>query len=352
MSLKVLLLSHRFYPDLGGIETITEFLADSFSKAGHEVHLLTWSKDKTGKTFPFAVIRDPGYRKLFQEHRWADIVFENNPCMRLSWPGFFFDRPNIIGLHTWISRTNGNISWQDQFKFRWLKRAKQVIACSDIIRSKCWPEALVIGNPYRDDSFQILPGISRTHDFVFVGRLVSDKGADLAIKTFHILFNKKNERKEFYSKPTLTIIGDGPERTRLQNMVSEFGLDKHIIFKGSLHGSDLVKCLNLHRFILVPSRWEEPFGIVALEGMACGCIPIVSDRGGLPAVVGDAGLIFKTADVNSFASAIDQVLNDPLLEQKLRDAAPARLLRHQQNVISKQYLDVLNNSVENFSLAL
>jgi glycosyltransferase involved in cell wall biosynthesis len=254
-------------------------------------------------------------------------------------------------LHTWISRTNGKTSWQDQFKFKWLKRAKHVIACSDAIRTKCWPDALVIANPYKDDSFQILPETSRTKDFIFVGRLVSDKGADLAIKAFHILINKKKDQ-QFYSNTTLTIIGDGPEKTRLQNLVYELKLDKQIVFKGSLHGPDLVKCLNLHRFILVPSIWEEPFGIVALEGMACGCIPIVSDGGGLPAAVGNAGLVFKSGDANSLASAIEQLLNDPQLEQTLRDAAPVHLENHKQGIISKQYLNVINNSVENYSLAI
>src|SRR4051812_33559136 len=109
MPLKILFLSHKFYPDIGGIEINSEILAYAFSEAGHDVHLLTWSTDSTTKVFPFVVMRNPGKRALFQEHAWADIVFENNPCLRLAWPALLFGRPSVIALNTWVSRSDGKI---------------------------------------------------------------------------------------------------------------------------------------------------------------------------------------------------------------------------------------------------
>src|SRR5690606_40338743 len=91
----------------------------------------------------------------------------------------------------------------------------------------------------------------------------------------------------------LTIIGDGPEAPVLKALAVKYGLEHKVDFKGSLQGKELVDCLNQHKLILVPSRWEEPFGNVALEGMACGCIPVVSDGGGLAEAVGHAGLTFQ-----------------------------------------------------------
>ena len=51
----------------------------------------------------------------------------------------------------------------------------------------------------------------------------------------------------------------------------------------------MVEELNRHEIMVVPSRWNELFGVVALEGMACGCAMLVSDGGGLPDAVGYAG---------------------------------------------------------------
>ncbi|WP_018614262.1 glycosyltransferase family 4 protein [Segetibacter koreensis] len=348
MALKILFLTHKFYPDIGGIETISSLLACSFAKKGYDVHLLTWSADPTGKKFPFTVIRKPALQKLFQEHAWADMVFENNLCIRLSWPGLFYKRPTIIGLHTWISQVDGKVGWQDLFKYKWLKRATGVIACSDAVRRRCWPKALVIGNPYQEEIFRVLTDIPRTLDFVFLGRLVSDKGGALAIEAFHRLVCQEDGQKKESNRRILTIIGDGPERGNLQGLVAKLGIKDNVVFTGALGGEELVNCLNQHKFLLVPSIWEEPFGIVALEGMACGCVPIVSNGGGLPDAVGNAGLVFKRGDVDSLVAAIQKINNEPNLEQQLRNAAPAHLKKHKQSIVFEQYLDLLRKAVLSF----
>ena len=188
MSLKILFLSHKFYPDVGGIEVNSEILANAFHNAGHTVRLVTWSRESEDrKTFPFQVKRDPTVMSLIRDHVWADVVYENNPCLRLGWPSIFFHKPAVIALRTWVSRNDGTIKWQDKLKLRCLTRAKSVIAVSDSVRKKCWPAATVIGNPYRADIFKVHVGIKRNSNFAFLGRLVSDKGADLAIQALHQL---------------------------------------------------------------------------------------------------------------------------------------------------------------------
>jgi glycosyltransferase involved in cell wall biosynthesis len=346
MGLKILFLSHTFYPHLGGIEANSEVLAGAFTEAGHEVHLLTWSTDTTGKEFPYTVIRNPGKRKLFQEHAWADLVFENNPCFRLSWPSIFFGRPSVIVLNTWIRRTDGRLDMRDRIKIRWwLKRSKAIIAVSDAIRRGCWPAATVIENPFRINDFKIIADISRDTDFVFLGRLVSDKGADQAIMAIHRLKNSAYNKKFIEARMSLTIIGDGPDRQKLESLVSDLGLEDCVHFAGSLRGESLSRCLNRHRFMLVPSLWEEPFGNVVLEGMACGCLPISSDGGGLPEAIGDAGLTFRRGDVDSLVACILKLLNNPDLEKQLREAAPRHLEAHHPDIITRKYLQVIQKAV-------
>jgi glycosyltransferase involved in cell wall biosynthesis len=316
-------------------------MAEGFAAAGHDIHVLTTSEKNAGKNFPFQIIRKPDSKRLIREHRWADVVFENNPCLRMVWPALFTGRPSVVVLQTWISRSNGKQNLQDRLKKAWLNRADRVIAISKAVRERCFPLATLIHNPYRENDFRIIPGIEKTKDFIFLGRLVSDKGADIAIHAMELLIGQEMKNSPDGSRRSLTLVGDGPERSTLETLVKEKNLQEYIHFTGSMGGEELVKCLNRHRFLLVPSVWEEPFGIVALEGMACGCIPIVSDGGGLPDAVGNAGLIFRRGDVHDLSMRIQELLNNPDLIQKLKNAAREHLAEHQTKVITRKYLDII-----------
>ena len=339
--MKILFLSHYFYPQVGGIESNSELLAAAFTAAGHEVHLLTWSPDNSKRAFPYRITRNPRTRQLLQAHRWADLVFENNPCFRLGWPGIIFKRPTVTVINTWITRADGQTTLRDKIKTTWwLGRSTQVIAVSNAIQKACWPKAMVIGNPYRTDNFFIDPGIQGEADFVFLGRLVSDKGANQAIEAIYRL-------RQFGHYPRLTIIGDGPEKQTLEQQVASLSLQEAVVFTGALQGERLRKMLNQHRYILVPSAWEEPFGNVVLEGMACGCLPIGSDGGGLPEAIGRAGLTFKRNDIDSLVHCMRRVLENPALDKFLRDAAPQHLQAHHPHIVAQKYLQVIAQAFNN-----
>jgi len=339
--MKILFFTHKFYPEIGGIEVNSEILAESFHNEGHEVILVTWTKETGYKKFPYKVIRKPNFIQLFKLHLWAKVIFENNPCLRLSWPGVFIRKPSVIALRTWIARSNGELVWKDKFKLLWLKRAKGIITVSNGVRDRYWPTATVIGNPYRYKLFRILPNIVRNKDFVFLGRLVSDKGVDLAINAFSSLLKTSDYNS---LNGTFTIVGDGPQLESLEELTKNLGLQDRIIFTGALKGEELVACLNSHRYLIVPSLWAEPFGNVALEGMACGCLPIVSDGGGLPDAVGKAGLTFKSGSEEALVCTIKNVLNDSSLEDELRRNAIIHLRNHQPSKVSKNYLKVIERS--------
>jgi len=338
--LKILILSHYFYPSIGGIELISKILAEAFVEAGHEVLLLTWSEDPNKTVFRFEVTRNPGMTEMIKAHSWADLVFENNICIRLGWPRVFFGKPAVIGLQTWLSSTDDRPNFRWKLKRRWLKGAKKVIACSAMIKDNCWPNASVIRNPYQENIFKLMPEIPRNLDFVFLGRLVSDKGADLAVQAFKKVVDK-SERADL----SLTIIGDGPEMENLKSMVSDLALEPLVTFEGALQGNKLARCLNMHKSLLVPSRWKEPFGIVALEGMACGCIPIVSDGGGLPFAIGKAGLTFSRNEPNDLADKMNAVLVDPYLNENIKKEIASHIEIHNSKEIAAQYLSLIESSV-------
>lgn len=351
MALKILLLTHAFYPNVGGIEVNSELLAEAFSEAGHQVRVVTWTEDPSERLFSFSIIRKPGIIDLFQQFFWADVIFENNPCLRLAWPNAIFRRPTVIALNTWLARIDGRIGFQDKVKKIWLKKANKVISVSSAVKQRCWPDAVVIGNPYRSNQFKNCH-IQRTRDFVFLGRLVSDKGAEHAILAIHkLLMIQPIPGQKNFKATSLTIIGDGPEMDTLKKLVANLKMEHHVSFTGILKGVELTHQLNQHHFLLVPSLWEEPFGNVALEGMACGCIPIVSDGGGLPEAVGDAGLVFKRGDVDAMVNSIQMIYNDLPRRQALLNNSKSHLQKHLPQEVTQQYLRTIEGAAKPTSLA-
>jgi len=75
---------------------------------------------------------------------------------------------------------------------------------------------------------------------------------------------------------------------------------------------------------VVPSRWDEPFALTILEGMACGLATIASRTGGAPEVVGDAGLLFERDSVADLSGALARFLTDPPLRRDYARQGRAR----------------------------
>lgn len=338
--MKILLFSHSFYPNIGGIESISLMLANNFDKRQDvSVIVVTRTKEKGSKLFPFQVVRDPSVKESAFLLNWCDVVFENNPCFGMSWPNLLIRKPKIVGLQTWIVAPNETITYQQRLKKRILSDYDVVTACSTKIKTFTFNKAIVIGNPYDSNNFQ-QQSVIKKYDFVFVGRLVSDKGADMCIELLHEL-NVLNGKK-----CSLTIIGDGLEMKKLRELATAYNLTNKIRFLGFLQAEAMAKELNEHRYLLVPSRWEEPFGIVALEGMACGCIPIVSDGGGLPDAIGKAGVVFERNSLSSLVHATMQLLGNVEKQKNLRQLAATHLSLHTEKIVSERYFDVISNTLK------
>jgi glycosyltransferase involved in cell wall biosynthesis len=341
--MKILILSHAFYPHIGGIEINSEILSLSFYEMNHEVHVVTWTPSAEANKFPFDVIRNPNLRKLFAEHIWADVILENNPCLRLSWPNVILRKASVVVLNTWITSVSGGLGIQERLKLWWITKARRVIAVSSVLRESCFKYADVVNNPYRTRNFRNQNNSERPKDFVFLGRLVSDKGVDLALRSLYLL-NRVTGRAGERSSFTLSIIGDGPELANLRKLAEGLGVSNVVTFKGSLSGEELNSALNEHKYMLVPSLWREPFGNVALEGLACGCIPIVADGGGLPEAIGSAGLVFERGSSKQLFLTMKLLVSNTELECNLKSRAEGHLRKHHPDVVAKRYLEILNEA--------
>jgi glycosyltransferase involved in cell wall biosynthesis len=336
--MRILISSHFFHPSVGGIEEVSRILAHEFVRSGHDVKVVTQTSEDDGVEFPFAVHRCPGAYELLRLVEWCDVFLHSNISLQTAWPLILRRRPWVVAHHTWIARVNGSIGWRDRLKRSVLCRARN-IAVSEALRAQIGAPAVVIGNPYRDTLFRCDPAAVRDRELVFLGRLVDDKGVDLLLQAL-------SRVRERGSKPRLTIIGRGPEEPALRQLSSQLGLDAQVEFVGQVSGADLVELLNRHRVLVAPSRWQEPFGLVALEGMACGCVPLVADCGGLPDAIGDAGVKFRHLDADDAARWIETLLAPDADLGRYRDAAPAHLAKHTAEAVAARYLEVLEEAVK------
>ena len=327
--MNILFCSVPFHPSVGGIETVSALLAERFHRQGHRVILVTQTPSGELEHDDFEVVRRPSAARLFELVRWSDVVFHNNISLRLAWPLLVLRRPWVVAHHTWIPVRGlaGRLK-------RLVLRHASHIAVSWAVADSLPVDCRVVPNPYADDEFVRLEGVERTRELVFVGRLVSDKGVEVLIDALALLVRRGRRVR-------LTVIGDGPELPALRQQATRLGVANLIDFAGRRTGQQLVAALNAHHVLVVPSVWEEPFGVVALEAMACGCVPLVSGSGGLPDAVGAAGVVVASGDRPALAQAIDQLLGDPRSLERLRSAGAAHLARHTRERVAHDYLQAL-----------
>jgi glycogen(starch) synthase len=330
--MKILVYSPAFLPLVGGLELNTAKLAEELQKAGHEVTVATTTPGQDADTFPFRIVRNPSSRELLRWTRWCDVFYQANVSLRGLWPLLLVRRPWVVSHHSWYCRTDGRVAWPDRLK-RWLLRfAASSIAVSQAVADDLATPSVVIPNSYRDDLFRPLAGVERTGDLVFVGRLVSDKGVDLLLDALARL-------AEEGLRPHLTVVGDGPEAPRLREQAARLGLDGQVEFLGlRRRGAELAEILNRHRILVVPSRYNEPFGVVALEGIACGCIVIGSQGGGLKDAIGPCGETFRNGDAGDLARVLGRRLRQPDLDLECLEQAEAHLARHTTARAAAAYL--------------
>lgn len=326
--MRILIQSRPFSPSVGGLEMVMEMLAEGFVREGHEVKVVTETSDEGGRRFPFEVVRNPRSRELLSLVIWSDVVLQGGLSLKWLWPLLLIRRRLVVSHHIWLTYDlRGRIK-------NLLTTLLTNIAVSEAVASHIMGGAIVIPNGYRNDIFRETSGKNKEQELVFLGRLVRDKGVDVLLNALAILSHGG-------LRPSLTVIGSGPEQDRLRMRVAELGLSGHVTYIGVRRGEDLARTLSGHRILVVPSTWEEPFGIVALEGIACGCVVIGTDGGGLPEAIGACGVVVPRCNDEALAAAIRELLTNEELYQRCCAASRDHLARYAPDRFIRAYLDVL-----------
>ncbi|MGH7539314.1 MAG: glycosyltransferase family 4 protein, partial [Gemmatimonadales bacterium] len=155
----------------------------------------------------------------------------------------------------------------------------------------------------------------------FVGRLVPQRGLDTLLQA--LAYHR-------HAVWRLTVVGDGPERERLERLASDLRLAARIRWAGALPPERMADVWPGLDVLVVPSRptagWNEPSGTTLLEAMAHEVAVIGSETGVLPELIGEAGIVTPPGDAGALASALVRALA-PSERAALAQAARARGLK-------------------------
>jgi glycosyltransferase involved in cell wall biosynthesis len=196
------------------------------------------------------------------------------------------------------------------------------------------PERYATGDPNRaKTAFGVMPPRSRAV-VGYVGRLVPEKGVDVLIRAMDANLEAR-----------LLVVGDGPARAGLQQLVADQAGRLEAHFTGAVADADIPHYLAAMDVLVLPSRtterWAEQFGHVLIEAMAAGVPVVGSASGAIPEVVGDAGLIVAEGDAVSLQRALARVLQDGSLRKDLAQRGRQRVReRYTHAVIAAAQHDI------------
>jgi glycogen synthase len=354
--MKLLIYSHFFAPSIGGVETIVRSLASGLAlqssdgtKLDFNVTLVTQTPSaNSDDSLPFKVVRNPNSVELLRLVLASDLVHVAGPALLpillavgLGKPivvehhGFQCVCPNgqlvlattqeicpghfMAGNHRRCLACNSTEGWWTSRKL-WLLTFVRRLLCHHVSRNVVptgW-----LGNTLRLPKTETIwhglepVGIVREEKpggrplVAFQGRLVSTKGVGVLLDAARIL------REQGYDFDVL-VVGDGPERVRLQQAASSFGLADRVRFAGRLSNSEVAASFRGASIAVVPSLGGEVFGLI-----------VASDLGAFCEVLGDSGVIFQTGNSVDLASKMGYLLKDSSSAAALGTEAMERCARH------------------------
>lgn len=333
-----------FPPASGGPATFVPQLAESFVDRGHDVMVVANGQpaEAIDAEFPFDVVRiQPGGSSVYRYLRQvstitrsirqfdADVVFTN----AMDWQGVLAAK---ITRRPVVIKIVGDLAWQRCRRNRGLtddietfeqKTYSRRIEALKLLRTKQsqWASEVIVPSNYLrelvsdwgvdrerisvihnsiESRNRILDYSERKQRIVTVGRLVNWKGVGDLIHSFDQIAGE-HPSLEFH------IVGDGPERERLERIADDVSATERITFHGRVPHETVLDLLSESLLFSLNSTYEG-LPHVVLEAMSCGTPSVVSDAGGNPEVVTDGknGYLCQQGSSSAFADRFEDLLID------------------------------------------
>lgn len=242
------------------------------------------------------------------------------------WDGYWYEYLGKKGVFgKWVERMTARLTGK-------------IIAVSertkkDLERIGVGKEIKVIPNGIDFGKIERIGASSEETDVIFAGRLIKEKNVDVMVKAVNLV---KREIPDVNS----VIIGDGPEKSKLEKLVYELKLENNVEFTGFLEDYDeVISYMKSSRVFVLPST-REGFGIVVLEANACG-LPVVTVNHR-----GNAACDFITNDENGY---ICELSEDEVAAKILRGLNERENMGRKCIECAKWYdWDRIVNSIEGF----
>lgn len=345
--LKVLHVGKYYPPHMGGIETHLQAICGELRKT-LDLHVIVASDDHraaeetvdgvaisripTRLTLASAPLC-PGMVSRIRATN-ADIVHIHlpNPTAILAYLASGHPGRLVVGYHSDTVRQKVLGALFDPFLHAALRRSSAIIASSPN-----YVESSPVLSRYRDRC-QVIPyGIALEEfercDPAELSALRQQYGDRLVLSVGRLVYYKGFEyliRAMTQVRGKLLIIGDGPLRGKLVDLIGSLGLREKVILAGHIPGKLIPYYHAADIFALASVARSEAFGIVQIEAMAAG-LPIVNTSldSGVPFVSldGQTGFTAAPADPEALAAAINRLLDNPELRQEFGSAARARAQR-------------------------
>jgi len=160
-----------------------------------------------------------------------------------------------------------------------------------------------------------IPMEQKQRTILFAGRVVADKGVDAFARAWGIV-------RAAYPEWRAVIMGadrfgsDSPETPYLEKL-RPLAASAGIMMTGYRPHDEVLKAMADAAIVVVPSRWQEPFGMTALEAMGCGAAVVASPMGALPDLVGNAALLADPDEPGALEQALSRLMDDDRLRERL-----------------------------------
>jgi glycosyltransferase involved in cell wall biosynthesis len=382
--MKILLITARYLPHRGGLESVVYHLASKFHQQGHTVQIVT---NRYPRTLPAREEID-GIQVTRLHFLLPDLKYLRNSRFDLwlagLWYRFHTEQvlrrminefcPDIINNHylnevaeftfhslagrspaiPWvISLHGGDVDGEPLFgrtnRERFSRLSQQgngLTACSRFlaIQAQILEPALqgkieVIHNGVEVGGFADAKPYSSDCPYILaVGQLAPHKGFDLLIEAFAQVAKR-------YPRVQLWIAGDGAQRTALEMLIRQKKLIERVQLLGKADEAMVASLIAGCLFVAMPSR-REPFGIVALEGMAAGKPVMASNVGGLPEFLSVPINRLVVPEVAAWSTALDEWLALGMSGQLKADGNVQEACKHDWSKVSDQYLQVYEEVIQ------